>query len=99
MRIEVETTAPAAQTTALATAGHSTLTVDLPAEHGGAGRGFTGEQLLALSLAASLSNTIPQQGRATRTGLTPVRVRGLADFPDVPHPPAAPADPAAPSTA
>lgn len=84
MRVEVEATStPAAsQTTTLASAGTSTLTIDLSPEQGGSGRGFSAAQLLCLSIAGAVSNALQERAAATHTEITHVTIRVRADFPD-----------------
>ena len=64
--IEVETRSVDAETTAFGSAGPHTVVVDRSVEEGSNGRGFSGEELLCLAVAGSLSNAIFQEARANR---------------------------------
>lgn len=67
--------------TALGTAGKLTLVVDRPASAGGRGLGFSGGQLLYLSIAACVSNDLYREAvtQGIRLGRVAVEVDG--DFP------------------
>lgn len=73
MSIDVETISVDGRTTALGSAGPFTLVVDRPIDAGGGGLGFSGGQLLNLSVAACVSNDLFRD--AVKAGITLRRVR------------------------
>ena len=80
MHIEVETQNVDGEVTALGSAGSFTLVVDRPAEGGGRGLGFNGEQLLYLAVAGCISNDLFRDARAAGVELGRVRVKVGGDF-------------------
>ncbi|HVM31233.1 MAG TPA: OsmC family protein [Candidatus Limnocylindrales bacterium] len=67
--------------TALGWAGPHTLVADRPASAGGAGRGFSGGQLLYLAIAACISNDLYREAAARGVTLSEVSVTVDGDFP------------------
>jgi putative redox protein len=67
--------------TALGSAGPITLVVDRPIVAGGHGRGFSGGQLLYLSVAACISNDLYREAAARGITLSDVALTVDGDFP------------------
>lgn len=68
--------------TAVGSAGQFTLVVDRPAAAGGGGLGFSGGQLLYLSIAACISNDLYREGAARGIAVSGVTVDVDGDFPE-----------------
>jgi uncharacterized OsmC-like protein len=80
MAIEVSTATLAGRPTAVGAAGTFTLVVDRPAADGGGGLGFSGGQLLYLSIAACVSNDLFREAPGRGVALERVEVRVRGDF-------------------
>lgn len=78
-RVEMRTVAGGP--TALGSAGPHTLVVDRPIVAGGHGRGFSGGQLLYLSVAACISNDLYREAGARGITLSDVALTVDGDFP------------------
>src|SRR5688500_178047 len=77
---DVQTVTVEGGPTALGSAGSFTVLVDRPEAAGGRGLGFSGGQLLNMSIAACVSNDLYREAAARGIALRRVRVRVRSEY-------------------